>query len=206
MVTPPLWLRILYPGAIWSFPDKEKAIYLTFDDGPTPGVSNVVLDILKDYNVQATFFCIGENVIKFPELFSRILAEGHGIGNHTHTHPNSWKVSTKTFLDDVNLAASVIPSSLFRPPYGKLTPGTLFRLRREYQIIMWDVISCDFDDKVKAGQVYRNVTDNAGPGSVIVLHDSLKAAPRMLKVLPDILKFYISNGYVMKAIQGSLAT
>lgn len=195
MVRPPTYLRFLYPGVVWNKPTNEKILYLTFDDGPTPEVTSSVLDLLSLYNAKATFFCIGENVKKHPALYNRIKAEGHAIGNHTHTHPNSWKVNGDFYLNDVEEARKVIDSNLFRPPYGKLTPRTLFALRNKYQIIMWDVISCDFDDKVSAEQVKKNVIDYSTKGSIIVFHDSVKAAPRMLEVLPAILKHFTELGF-----------
>ncbi|MBK7965087.1 MAG: polysaccharide deacetylase family protein [Bacteroidetes bacterium] len=195
MVRPPTYLRFLYPGVVWNKPTKEKILYLTFDDGPTPEVTTSVLDLLALYKATATFFCIGENVKKHPEIYKRILADGHTVGNHTNTHPSSWKVKYDFYLKDVEEAKKVIDSNLFRPPYGKLTPRTLFALRNKYQIIMWDVISCDFDEKVSAEQVLKNVLENAVNGSIIVFHDSLKASPRMLEVLPIILKQYSNAGF-----------
>lgn len=195
MVRPPTYFRFLYPGVVWNKPTNEKILYLTFDDGPTPEVTSSVLDLLSSYQAKATFFCIGENVKKHPTIYKRIQSEGHSIGNHTHTHPNSWKVNSDFFLNDVEEASKVINSTLFRPPYGKLTPRTLFSLRNKYQIIMWDVISGDFDEKVSAEQVQRNVIKNATNGSIIVFHDSVKAAPRMLEVLPKILKHFTESGY-----------
>jgi peptidoglycan/xylan/chitin deacetylase (PgdA/CDA1 family) len=195
MVRPPTYLRFLYPE--WcgiNLPTKRFYI-LTFDDGPTPEVTTAVLDLLSSYQAKATFFCIGENVKKHPTLYNRIIEEGHTIGNHTHTHPNSWKVKYDFYLEDVEEARKVIDSNLFRPPYGKLTPRTLFALRNKYQIIMWDVISCDFDERVSAEQVEKNVLENATNGSIIVFHDSVKAAPRMLEVLPAILKHYTELGF-----------
>ncbi|MBK7681539.1 MAG: polysaccharide deacetylase family protein [Bacteroidetes bacterium] len=195
MVRPPTYLRFLYPGVVWNKPTNEKILYLTFDDGPTPEVTSSVLDHLSLHNAKATFFCIGENVKKHPTLYNRIKTEGHAIGNHTNTHPNSWKVKYDFYLKDVEEARKVIDSNLFRPPYGKLTPRTLFALRKKFRIIMWDVISCDFDDKVSAEQVEQNVVDYATNGSIIVFHDSVKAAPRMLEVLPAILKHYTELGF-----------
>lgn len=195
MVRPPTYLRFLYPGVVWNKTTNEKILYLTFDDGPTPEVTPAVLDLLASYQAKATFFCIGENVKKHPILYNRIKAEGHSIGNHTHTHPSSWKVKYDFYLNDVEEARKVIDSTLFRPPYGKLTPRTLFALRKKFRIIMWDVISCDFDEKVSAEQVEKNVIENTTKGSIIVFHDSVKAAPRILKVLPTILKHYTESGY-----------
>lgn len=200
MVRPPKYLRFLYPGVVWHKPTVEKILYLTFDDGPTPEVTTTVLDLLAAYQAKATFFCIGENVKKYPEIYKRILAEGHSVGNHTHTHPNSWKVRSSSYLKDVEDAEKLIDSNLFRPPYGKLTPHTLFTLRKKFRIIMWDVISCDFDEKISAALVEKNVVDNAANGSVIVFHDSLKAAPRLLQVLPSILAYYSSLKFAFRPI------
>lgn len=195
MVRPPTYLRFFYPGVVWNKPTHEKILYLTFDDGPTPQVTTKVLDLLAAYQAKATFFCIGKNVVRHPEIYKRIIAEGHSIGNHTHTHPNSWKVNATSYLQDVEEAQKAIDSKLFRPPYGKLTPRTLYSLKKKFRIIMWDVISCDFDEKVSATLVEKNVIGNAVNGSIIVFHDSLKAAPRMLEVLPSVLEYYSKSGY-----------
>ena len=200
MVRPPTYLRFLYPGVVWNLPTKEKILYLTFDDGPTPEVTSKVLDLLNEYQAKATFFCIGANVEKHPTLYNRIKEEGHSIGNHTHTHPNSWKTNYNTFMMDVAAADRVIDTDLFRPPYGKLTPRTLVALRKKYRIIMWDVISGDFDENVSAAQVAKNVIENTMNGSIIVFHDSLKAAPRMLEVLPKVLRYYDERGYQFHGI------
>ncbi len=195
MVRPPTYLRFLYPGVVWNKPTKEKILYLTFDDGPSPEVTTAVLDLLALYKAKATFFCIGENVKKHPTLYNRIKLEGHSIGNHTHTHPNSWKVNGDFYLNDVEEASKVIDSTIFRPPYGKLTPRTLFALRKKFRIVMWDVISCDFDEKVSAEQVEKNVIKYATNGSIVVFHDSVKAAPRLLKILPTVLNHFTESGY-----------
>lgn len=195
MVRPPVWLRFIYPHVLWSYSLPEKTLYLTFDDGPQPDVTDKVLDLLKKHNAKATFFCIGENVRKHPEIYQRILAEGHRTGNHSNTHPNSWKVPADHYISDVAEAGKVIASDLFRPPYGKLTPRTLFTLRKNYRIILWDVITCDFDEKVSAEQVVKNVLDYAKSGSIIVFHDSVKAAPRMLRALPEVLEANKFKGY-----------
>ena len=195
MVSPPFFLRLAYPGVTWQMSRKEKVLYLTFDDGPQPEITNKVLDLLKEYNAKATFFCIGENVKKHPDIYNRILSEGHRVGNHSNTHPSSWKVNTTAYLNDVEEASRIISSDLFRPPYGKLTPRTLFALRKKYRIIMWDVITGDFDEKVSAAQVEKNVINNAKNGSIIVFHDSVKAGPRMLEVLPRVLEYFIKKGF-----------
>ena len=194
------WMKWLYPGVVWNFSRREKVLYLTFDDGPIPDVTPKVLDILARFNALATFFSIGDNVRKHPDVFRQIQTAGHRIGNHSFHHYNSWKVSATDYIHDVELATSVIDSDLFRPPYGKLTPRTLWYLRKKFRVVMWDVISCDFDTKVSAEQVYQNVIENVGPGSVVVFHDSLKAAPSMLVALPKVLDYFKKEGYVFRII------
>ena len=194
------WMKWLYPGVVWNFSRREKVLYLTFDDGPIPDVTPKVLDILARYNALATFFSIGDNVRKHPDIFRQIQTAGHRIGNHSFHHYNSWKVTATDYIHDVELATSVIDSDLFRPPYGKLTPRTLWYLRKKFRVVMWDVISCDFDTKVSAEQVYQNVIENVGPGSVVVFHDSLKAAPSMLVALPKVLDYFKKEGYVFRII------
>ena len=193
-------MKWLYPGVVWNFSRREKVLYLTFDDGPIPDVTPKVLDILARYNAPATFFSIGDNVRKHPDIFRQIQTAGHRIGNHSFHHYNSWKVTATDYIHDVEFATSVIDSDLFRPPYGKLTPRTLWYLRKKFRIVMWDVISCDFDTKVSAEQVYQNVIENVGPGSVVVFHDSLKAAPSMLVALPKVLDYFKKEGYVFRII------
>jgi peptidoglycan-N-acetylglucosamine deacetylase len=194
------WMKWLYPGVVWNFSRREKVLYLTFDDGPIPDVTPKVLDILARYNAPATFFSIGDNVRKHPDIFRQIQTAGHRIGNHSFHHYNSWKVTATDYIHDVEFATSVIDSDLFRPPYGKLTPRTLWYLRKKFRVVMWDVISCDFDTKVSAEQVYQNVIENVGPGSVVVFHDSLKAAPSMLVALPKVLDYFKKEGYVFRII------
>jgi peptidoglycan/xylan/chitin deacetylase (PgdA/CDA1 family) len=200
MVKPPQYLKWLYPGVTWNIKTTEKVLYLTFDDGPIPEVTPLVLDLLKQFDAKATFFCIGDNVQKHPPLFNDVLNAGHGIGNHTFHHYNAWKVPQQTFMDDVEDAKKVIESNLFRPPYGKLTPMHIRKLKRDFKIIMWDVISCDFDTKVNKEIVYQNVVNNATNGSIIVFHDSLKAAPNLLYALPKVLHYFSDRGYKFESL------
>lgn len=201
MVRPPQYLKWLYPGVIWNIKTTEKILYLTFDDGPIPEVTPLVLELLQQFDAKATFFCIGDNVRKHPAIFKKILAEGHRIGNHTFHHYNAWKVSQQQFIDDVKEAKELIDSKLFRPPYGKLTPMHIRKLKKDYKIIMWDVISCDFDTKVNQETVYKNVINYAGNGSIIVFHDSLKAAPNMLYALPKVLSYFSERGFKFKSLE-----
>lgn len=200
MIRPPFLLRALYPGAVWRMSDRGKVLYLTFDDGPTPGVTDKVLAMLAQYQAKATFFCIGRNVEQYPELYERILNEGHRVGNHTWSHADALKVDVRFYLDDTARAARVIASDLFRPPYGRLTPRTLLALRKTYRIILWDLISGDYDPAVPASVLFERVKKYARPGSVIVFHDSLKAVPRMLGALRATLDYYSTAGYSFRAL------
>lgn len=200
MIRPPYLLRDLYPGAVWRMPDRDKVVYLSFDDGPVPGVTNKVLDVLAEYRAKATFFCIGRNVEAHPELYKRLLNEGHRVGNHTWSHPNAYKVDARFYLNDTGRADKVIESDLFRPPYGRLTLRTLMALRRKYRIIMWDLISGDYDPAVPAPVLLERVKQYSRPGSILVFHDSEKAAPRMLEVLPQALSFLKDQGYRFESI------
>lgn len=192
------WMRWLYPSCVWEMPTTEKNIYLSFDDGPHPEVTPFVLDLLKRYEAKATFFCIGKNVQAYPAVYQRILAEGHAVGNHTQHHMNGWKTDCARYCEDVQLAAQQIDSKLFRPPYGKISRSQLQVLKNEYQIVMWSVLSGDFDTNISAEQVWANVKQYTKSGSVVVMHDSEKAFPRMGVVLPVCLDYFSNLGYAFK--------
>tara|TARA_R100001230_G_C5655115_1_gene159983 strand:- start:155 stop:778 length:624 start_codon:yes stop_codon:yes gene_type:complete len=200
----PRFIQRLYPERIWAFSREEKSIYLTFDDGPIPEVTPWVLDELKKYNAKATFFCIGENVQKHPEIFQRILSEGHSVGNHTFNHLNGWKTATSEYIENVDKAEAqmgnnskfkIQDSRLFRPPYGKITSKQAKILQRKgFKIVMWDIISYDYDANTSPEKCLQNVLKNIKPGSVIVFHDSLKAEKNLRYVLPKVLRFIGENG------------
>lgn len=204
IVTSPWWLRMVFPsGMTWHMPRKEKNIYLTFDDGPHPTVTPFVLDCLKEYNASATFFCIGKNVDQYPDIYKRILEEGHKMGNHTQSHLNARKVSNSLWVDDVKEASKRIDSDLFRPPYGRITWKGAEELQTKgnrYRIILWDVLSGDFDEQLTAEKCIDHVIKNGKPGSIVVFHDSLKAWPRLEKALPTVLKYYSEKGFGFKRI------
>ena len=190
-------------------PAHSKTIYLTFDDGPHPVATPFVLDALKEYQAKATFFCIGKNVIEQPAIYRRILDEGHRTANHTHNHFNGWKVKNDQYIQNILEAAKHIDSNLFRPPYGRITKFQVKLLTgieaytgsgRSFKIIMWDVLSGDFDTKLSAHECSLNVISKTKPGSIIVFHDSEKAFPRMQKALPDTLKYFAEKGYRFEAI------
>jgi peptidoglycan-N-acetylglucosamine deacetylase len=194
----PWFLKKLYPGCIWNINTTEKIIYLTFDDGPHPQATPYVLEQLALYKAKATFFCIGKNVTAYPDIYRRIISEGHRVGNHTHNHFNGWKVSDKEYFENIGLAARVIDSKLFRPPYGRISAFQIRNLKAaplNYRIIMWDVLSGDFDLKLTAAQCTYNVTRHCRNGSIVVFHDSEKAFERLKPSLSECLKFFVEKGF-----------
>ncbi len=197
--TPDL-LKSFYSDLVWSIPSNEKTIYLTFDDGPVPEATPFVLDVMKDFGAKATFFCIGDNVRKHPEIFERIIRDGHCVGNHSMNHLNGWNHGDFGYLKNVLEAARFIPENLFRPPYGKITRSQAVALRQRYSIIMWDVLSGDFDVRISGEKCLENVTKNVVSGSIVVFHDSIKAYPRMSYALPRSLEYLQSFGYTFESI------
>lgn len=194
-------LRTLYPNWIWSIRSKEKKIYLSFDDGPHPEITPWVLDELKRYNAKASFFCIGKNVAQHPEIYQRILTEGHRTGNHTMHHLNGWKTNTAAYFNDILEAGKYIDSKLFRPPYGKLTRFQGKALREAgYEIIMWSLLSADFDTQLSPSDCWELVRKNYQPGSIIVFHDSEKAKARMQYCLPKFLEEASGAGYTFETL------
>ena len=185
---------------IWNFSRTEKSIYITFDDGPTPGVTEAVLEILDEYSAKATFFCIGGNVEAHPGLFMRIREKGHSVGNHTWNHMNGWKFSNYSYYKNILTCAEWVPSDLFRPPYGAITRPQAKLLRKRFKLVMWDVISGDWKQGLHHEKCLLNVISNARHGSIIVFHDSLKAEKNMLYALPRTLRHYADLGYKFKPI------
>jgi peptidoglycan/xylan/chitin deacetylase (PgdA/CDA1 family) len=204
----PWWLKSLYPRCVWDLPAKEKILYLTFDDGPHPTATPYVLDQLQQYNAKATFFCIGKNVAEHGDIYRRVLEEGHRVGNHTFNHYNGWKVRDELYLQNILQAGKYIDSNLFRPPYGRITRFQVKLLTgiknspssAYFRIIMWDVLSGDFDNTISVAQCARNVIKNVRPGSVVVFHDSEKAFPRMKEALPRVLEYFSKKDYRFDAI------
>lgn len=196
LVRTPKWMQRFYPNRIWEIAGSNK-VYLTFDDGPHPEHTPWVLDELKKHNARATFFCIGNNVVKYPEVYRRILDEGHTVGNHTQHHLNGWKGDDAGYMQDVQEAAKHIDSSLFRPPYGKLSSfreKTLRESAAKYKIIMWSVLSGDFDPGISKEQCLNNVVLKTRPGSIVVFHDSEKAAEKMKHALSGLLTMIADKG------------
>lgn len=197
-VKSPRWLQWLYPQGIWKVNTREKLLYLTFDDGPHPEITPFVLECLGKYQAKATFFCIGDNVKKFPHTYEKIMEQGHAVGNHTMHHLNGWKTENEDYLSDIQQAKLHINSGLFRPPYGKITRFQLQRLRQPaYQLntIFWTILSGDFDTEITGEDCTINVCSNAEPGSIVVFHDSVKAYERLKIALPAVLDYFSKKGY-----------
>lgn len=187
--------RILYPNTIWRGNSTSKQLFLTFDDGPTPGVTDWVLEQLSLYNAKSTFFCLGKNAGNHPELFQKIQSEGHCIGNHTNDHLNGWNTSLSDYLANIELAEKFISSSYFRPPYGRFKPSQRRAISKKYMNVMWDVLSMDYNVNLNYKDCIETTLKQTRPGSILVFHDSVKAWPRLERLLPFILKYYASKGY-----------
>jgi len=197
--TPVLFKRI-YPSLIWNLHSADKIIYLTFDDGPIPEVTPWVLKTLKQFNAKATFFCIGDNVSKHPDIFESIINENHSIGNHTFNHLHGWKTTTKTYLENVEKCASLVKSNLFRPPYGKITRSQIKGLKNKYRIIMWEILSYDFERKLDKLKALKQLKQLTREGSIVVFHDSLKAKDNLNYLLPEFLEHFSKQGYEFKGL------
>lgn len=204
------FIKRLFSNYVWDLPNTQNKIYLTFDDGPTPEITEWVLEELKKHNVKATFFCIGNNIQKHPDLFQKVINEGHVIGNHTYDHMNGWKTETKTYLENISLCDKQIQKSsienlqskIFRPPYGKIKTAQAKIVRRlGYKIIMWDVLSADFDQTITPEKCLENVISNVKSGSVIVFHDSIKASHNLKYALPETLNFLKEKGFLFDVIK-----
>ena len=208
VVTPvrvPGFVKHAFSNLIWKIPETRKSLYLTFDDGPTPGVTDFVLDTLAQFDAKATFFCIGKNVEAFPELYSRLNDAGHGIGNHSYDHLKGWKNRTPEYVSNVKKASAQIQSNLFRPPYGQIKPKQAKALQKEgYEIIMWSILSLDWDIEINPERCLYNVINHADAGDIIVFHDSEKAKPNMTYALPRVLEYFSEKGFEFKRIPGSV--
>lgn len=199
----PNWVSKLFKDSIWDMPAANKSIYLTFDDGPHPTITPFVLDELSKYNAKATFFCIGKNVEEHPDIYKSILDRGHAVGNHTFNHLNGWKTPNAKYLQNILDARKLISSDLFRPPYGRITSKQkrlLMQLEDPFKVVMWSVLSGDFDTTITPEKCYRNVLKNSKSGSVIVFHDSEKAYERLQYALPAVLKYLSERGYHFEKI------
>lgn len=206
------FIKKIFSNYVWDIPNTKNKIYLTFDDGPTPEVTEWVLQELEKYNAKATFFCIGNNIEKHPDIFEKLITQGHSIGNHTFNHLNGWKTSTDKYIENSKQWSVVSGQSpnnqmpnakcnLFRPPYGKIKSSQAEKLRKlGYKIIMWDVLSADFDTTISKEKCLENVLQNVSSGSIIVFHDSLKAFSHLEFTLPKALKILNEKGFVFEKI------
>ena len=201
LVHTPQYVQALFPGLTWKMPTGAKEIYLTFDDGPIPDVTPWVLDTLRQYDAKATFFCVGDNVRKYPVIYDMVVEDGHSVGNHTLNHLSGWSTENISYFHNIRHCARMVQSGLFRPPYGKLRPSQIQFLQRHYRIIMWDVLSADFDQDITPENCFQNVIQNAGPGSIVVFHDSLKAETNLRYALPLVLEHFSKMDYTFCALK-----
>lgn len=197
---PSLWLRLLYPKALWRINPTERVVYLTFDDGPIPEVTPRVLEILRNYGVKATFFMVGDNVRKYPEVFEMVKSDGHRLGNHTFNHLGGIKHSTKDYVLNIHKANAYIHSDLFRPPHGWLRHRQYYFLKRHYKLVMWDLVTRDYSKRLNADDVFENVRRYARPGSIITFHDSLRSIPKLWSALPRSIEWLLAEGYEFRVI------
>ncbi|RYY87075.1 MAG: polysaccharide deacetylase family protein [Chitinophagaceae bacterium] len=202
IVQKPAWMRSFYGNCTWELPNNERKVYLTFDDGPHPELTPFVLDELRRYDAKGTFFCLGRQVAQYPEIFARIRAEGHSVGNHTWNHPDGWRTPNRAYYADVAEAGTLLQTRLFRPPHGHVTPFQVRRLRADHglQVVMWNILSGDFDGQTSPELCYRNVADRLKPGAIVVFHDNESAATNLRYALPRLLEDFSAQGFQFAAI------
>lgn len=215
LIKSPLLLKWYYPSLLWNKSRTEKVIYLTFDDGPIPNVTDFVLKTLKAFNAKATFFCIGDNIVKHPEVYAHVIKDGHAVGNHTFNHLKGWKTDDETYIENTLMCQQLTRTNLFRPPYGRIKKSQVRRLKSlvldqsksrlstsstGLQIVMWDVLSGDFDINLSPEKCYQNVIKHTENGSIVVFHDSLKAFDRLEYTLPRALKYFSDKGFTFSSL------
>lgn len=198
---PSKWLRWLYPSAIWRMDPHQKAVYLTFDDGPIPEATPIILDILDEYGAKATFFMVGDNVRKYPALKDEVERRGHRLGNHTYNHIGGIRWTSRNYLDNTHKADALICSHLFRPPRGWMRWAQYMRLRKKYTIIMWDLVTRDYSMLLTADDIYANVRRYARNGSIITFHDSLKSIDKLRTALPESIEWLMEQGYEFRVFK-----
>ena len=195
----PKWIRSLYPKQIWSFSNSRKEIFLTFDDGPTPEITDWVLNMLEQFDAKATFFCIGNNIEKNPTIYENIIKAGHSVGNHTYSHEKGWKTKNEDYLNSVLKTDGIMEELKLKPNNSKRSQTKLL-LEKGYNIVMWSILSWDFDTSTTPNQCLNNVIKNTKQGDIIVFHDSVKAFERLQIVLPKVLEYFSEKGFVFKRI------
>lgn len=191
----------MMPSLIWELDGSHGDVYITFDDGPTPGITEWIVETLARYDAKATFFCLGKNVEQHPEQFRLILDAGHKAGNHTYSHQKGWGMSVERYVEDVDFAAQLIPGNLFRPPYGRIKPAQVRVLSERYDMVMWNVLSRDYSSVISPRQCVRNVVKHIQPGRIIVFHDSEKSKRNMKYALPRVLDHIYGNGMKCSSIE-----
>lgn len=199
-ITPPKFIRKLLPDLIWQI-DDERGVYLTFDDGPTPGITEWILSLLKRYDAKATFFVLGKNVERYPDLYAKILADGHRVGNHTYSHQKGYLMSLEQYLEDIDFASYSVQSNLFRPPYARVTLSQLRAVAKRYKIVMWSIISRDYNRKISGERCLQGVLPHIKAGAIILFHDSEKSFANMSYALPKVLERIAELGLKCKAIE-----
>ncbi|MBR2867095.1 MAG: polysaccharide deacetylase family protein [Alistipes sp.] len=199
-INPGTFLRWMFPSVIWSIDDPE-GIYLTFDDGPTPGVTEWILQTLDRYNAKATFFVLGKNVELYPDLYQMILDRGHKVGNHTYSHQKGWRMSLERYIEDVDLAGDMVHSELFRPPYAQITRAQLRQAAQRYRVVMWNVLSRDYNRKLSPKKCLRGTIKGLRGGDIISLHDSAKSFRNTSYVLPALLRIARERGLTCKILE-----
>ncbi len=199
----PQFIRWFFPSVLWKEKGTTKKLFLTFDDGPTPYITEKVLQLLNQYNAKATFFCLGSRVKLYPLLYNQILEQGHAVGNHTFNHLKGLKTNNKVYFNDIEKASESIESKLFRPPYGKMKWSQYNELKKRFKIVLWDIIPGDFIENNTTERIIENILENISSGAIIVLHDSDKCAEKMLKVLPFILNELSKKGYYFESLKNT---
>lgn len=198
--TIPSIFPLIAPNVTWKVKTNDKVLYLTFDDGPHPSITPMVLGILEEYNAKATFFCVGDNVTKYPEIFNEIISKGHAVGNHTFNHIKGWQSTNQSYIDNIKKAAEVIPSNLFRPPYGRIKPSQIKLLKKDYRIVMWSILTRDYDKSLNPYTALKHLNKLTKPGDVVVFHDSEKAKENMLVMLKGMLQHFHQQQYRFNAL------
>lgn len=193
-------LPSLFPQLLWRVNTQQPDIYLTFDDGPHPHITDWVLQTLQKYEAKATFFCVGENVQRFPETYANILAAGHSTGNHTQNHLKGWITPTDTYISNVTECAALVKSRLFRPPYGRITPAQIKALKKDYTLVMWDILTRDYEKNLDTERALKTIFRKIRPGSLVVFHDSEKSEKNLMLMLPQLLEHFSAKGYSFKCL------
>ncbi len=199
-----IFTYMLPASLVWQIKTEEKTIYLTFDDGPIPELTDEILNILDKYNAKATFFCVGQNAERYSEIYARIIEKGHATGNHTHHHLKGWTTGYKEYMDDIREAGKYIEHGLFRPPYGLMTYRQAKTLSRKYQVVMWSVLTRDYDPAVSKEECLQTALQGIRPGAIIVFHDNVKAREKVLYSLPLLLDHLGKEGYRVEKLAPSL--